>query len=68
MLDSKGLQMAENNVYWDNYLANGLERMNAQITSMNHMLWQLEIHAKSIVEHIHADTQYKIYGHAITRA
>jgi len=34
----KGLQMEENNVYWDNYLANGLERMNAQITSMNHML------------------------------
>ena len=30
---------------------------------MNHMLWQLEIHAKPIIEHIHADTQYKICGH-----
>ena len=48
----KGLQIVENNVYWDNCLTNGLERRNAQITSMNHMLWQLEIHAKSIVENI----------------
>ena len=29
---------------------------------MNHMLWQLEIHAKSIVEHINEDTQCKICG------
>jgi len=30
---------------------------------MNHMLWQLEIHAKPITEHIHVDTQYKLCGH-----
>jgi len=29
---------------------------------INHMLWQLEIHAKSIIEHINEDTQYKIFG------
>ena len=39
------------------------ERKNAQITSMNHMLWQLEIHAKPIIEHMHEDTHYKICGH-----
>jgi len=25
----KGFQMAKNNVHWENYLANGLERKNA---------------------------------------
>ena len=29
---------------------------------MNNMLWQLEIYAKSIVEHINEDTQCKICG------
>ena len=29
---------------------------------MSHMLWQLEIHAKSLVEHIIEDTQCKIHG------
>ena len=68
MSSSEGSQMAKDNVYWGSCLANGLERRNAQITSMNHMLWQIEIHAKSIVEGNHSDTQYKICGHAITKA
>ena len=67
MSGSKGLQkMAKNNVHWDIYLDNDLkckERKNARITSMNHMLGHLEIHAKPNVEHIHVDTQHKICGH-----
>jgi len=38
MSGSKGSQKAENNEYWGSFLANGLERRNAQITSMNHKL------------------------------
>ena len=57
-LAQKVHKRSENNVHWGSYLANDLERRNAHITSMNHMLWQLEIHAQSIVAHIHADTQY----------